>query len=268
MAEYRDYRDWNGEWEGSYDGRFATARIISSLDPDGRRARLHITYEFGGDAWESEITDDFDALSHEVTNQWLRPTGGAPHRQRLEWPRLHMHTWDTNFISGISRWDGKDYGFWFRRRGTQGPTYIEHKPFTSWYNLDGRGDHPHETGIAWSGPPVPEQAIGDGRPIRLAINVNAYGPHPENDVFLDFRFIDVGGRWWRATRVARPREFWIDDLDLQPYHHGGDPAGEGTIHLRRFCLHTWDTGQASGWTEWEGKRYGMLLHNGSPARWT
>jgi len=268
MAQYRDYRDWSGDWDGSYDGRPASMRLSASLGLDGRRARLSVTYEAGGDTWVSEITDDFDARSHEVANQWLRPTGGSPGRQRLEWPRLHIHTWDANFISGISRWEGRDYGLWFQRRGTHAPIYIQTRRFTSWYNLDGGGDRPHNTGISWSGPPLPELCINDGRQANLAINVSPSGPNPQNDVHLDFRFIDSSGKWWRGSRVTRPWEFWINDLELNPYHHGGDPAGEGTIRWSRFYLHTWDTGQASGWSEWSGNNYGLLFHNGSPAWWT
>jgi len=219
------------------------------------------------DSWTSGINDEFDARSHEVLNQLLRPTGGSPGRQQLEWPRLHIHTWDTNFISGISRWDGKDYGFWFQRHGT-GPIYIQNRRFSSWYNLDGGGDHPHDTGIGWSGPPLPERCMSDGRRADLAINVSPSGPNPQNDVFLDFRFIDVSGKWWRGSRIIRPQEFWVDNLELTPFHHGGDPPGEGTIRWPRFCLHTWDTRQASGWSEWGGSNYGLLFHNGSIGSWS
>jgi hypothetical protein len=268
MTQYRDYRDWSGEWDGSYDGRLASIQISSTLDLDNRHAHLLVTYNVGRDTWVSELGNVFDAQDNEVNNIWLRPVGGSPGRERLEWPRLHIHTWNIDFISGISRWSGQDYGFWFRRRTSNLPIYIEQRRFTTWYNLDGGGDRPHETGLAWSGPPLPEMAINDGRPAKLAINVSPDGPDPKNNVHLGFRFIDVSGKWWRVWRVVRPREYWLQDLELSPFRHGSDPPGQGTIRGPKFGLHTWDARQASGWSEWNGKRYGLLLHNGSLAHWT
>lgn len=267
MTQFQDYRDWSGQWEGTYDGRPALLQIASALRSDNQRARLSLTYQEGSGIWVSEDNADFDIRSHEVMNQWLRPSfAGGP---RLEWPRLLLHTWDINFISGISRWEGRDYGFWFQRRGSSGRINFENSGrFTTWYNLDGRGDHPHTTGIGWSGPPLPELGLNDGRPAHLAINVSPAGPTPRNDVHVDFRFIDVGGRWWRGWKVIRPWEFWVDDLELNPYRHGIDSPGTGTIRWPRFYLHAWKVAHASGWSEWNGRNYGTLFKNGSAGWWT
>lgn len=265
---FRDFRDWAGEWEGSYDGRPARLRI--DVPPSLRsttRFYFDLTFGTAPDLWWTRLSfDTFDADAHLVRDRRLYPMfGGTPGRDELEWPLLLLHTWDTDFIAGISRWQGRDYGLFFQRRDADGPTYFGGRRFTSWYNLGGRGDAPTNTGIAWGGLPGRRDGLYDGRAASLAINVDPTGPRPREDAHVDFRFIDEAGRWWRAVKTVRPWEFWVEDLEFRPYGHA---PGEGTFRWPRFHLHTWDTGQASGWSEWNGQPYGFLFRNGSPARWT
>jgi hypothetical protein len=226
------------------------------------RARLDITFRQGADVWQSPGAAYIDLNSSEISNQWLKPTEGSPGRPNLEWPRLLMHNWDVNFISGISRWNWRDYGFWFQRQNAVGPIYFAGSTFTSWYNLDRGGDHPHQAGIGWSQPPSPELCINDGRPADLSIFAAPTGGQPSQDVHLDFFFLDFSGKQWRGGKVIRPWEFWVDDLDLNPYSGNSNPPGSGTIRWPRFYLHTWNTRHASGWSEWSGRKFGLFFKNG------
>jgi hypothetical protein len=264
MANFNDYRDWNGSWVGSYDGRPGTMAVNASLEPDSSHSRISVNFDQGDGSWWSGVGTTQDARSHQVEGQRLDPTGPSPGGETLDWPRMLIHTWDTNFVSGISRWDGKDYGFWFEREGTGGPTYFEGPRFTSWYNLDGGGDRPHNTGIGWASSTPNEAVAFDGREASISILVSPAGPHPENDCHVDFIFTDSEDHSWRGWKIVRPWEHWIDDLELTPTSQGDRTPGTDTLRWPLFYLHTWCTAHASGWSKWSDQLYGILLKNGSP----
>lgn len=254
MGRFADYRNWEGSWVGSYDGRPASLTSSSSLTLDPHRAQLSLDYHENGNLWVSALDGDFDAFAHDVRDRHLDPLGGAPARGRLEWPRLLIHTWDTDFISGSSRWDGKEYGLWFARvPATPGPrpALAIGRRFTTWYNLDGGGDHPHNTGISW-----PTRGVYDGRPASLGIGVDPEGPTPSQDANLRFVFDDFAGHRWHGWKTVRPWDHWVEDLELTP-----ERPSDGPLRWPRFHLHTWNTRQASGWSEWDGQQYGFAFRN-------
>lgn len=120
MPRFADFRDWQGDrFDGNYDGRRATLRI-GVLPIAGSRDRFGISLNFtdvSGQQWNTPAElRDFHFLDHVVTDLRLVPSAfGTPNRRDIAWPRLFIHTWDINFLSGYSRWEGKDYGMSWTR---------------------------------------------------------------------------------------------------------------------------------------------------------
>jgi hypothetical protein len=59
--------------------------------------------------------------SHVLWNITLK----SPNREDIHWSRLHLHTWDTKYLSGVSTWSGQEYGMSFSR---------SEKSFQDWLN--------------------------------------------------------------------------------------------------------------------------------------
>jgi len=258
MAQFRDFRDWNGQWDGIYDGRAAALLTTFQQAPsDNHRAVPNFTYTEGENVWNTWPSPVYsiDAFSHRVDNPpSLVPFEGAPGRQSLEWPLIFIHTWDTNFISGISRWQGKDYGMWFRRRGTGPVTNPGPRRFTSWYAIRDGNDLPHQSFFNYNA------GSHDGRPGTLRFAIAGSGSQPQQNATVTVTFTDSSGHSWQGEKVLNPVNHWIEDLQLQPI---GTPAGRDPILWPRLYLHTWNVRHCTGWSEWNQQLFGITFFDGN-----
>jgi hypothetical protein len=114
MSTFSHPNQFLGIWDGHWDGRRAVLEIDDHVGDAGR--------------WLCNISlHDVDRHAHfravNVTN------GDVPHRMRdvtlvgfrgtpghKDVALLLLHTWNTDVLSGYSRWNGKEYGFSFARR--------------------------------------------------------------------------------------------------------------------------------------------------------
>lgn len=101
--------NWNGYYTGWYDGRRASLVIMANGSTVGitfkdidRNETYAATYNVG------DISS-----THEMTNITLQPfvQGHSP----LHWSKLLLHTWNMNYVSGVSMWNGQEYGMSFSR---------------------------------------------------------------------------------------------------------------------------------------------------------
>lgn len=108
------------DWPGTYRGR-----------SDGRRALLTISTEFVGDSAVTVIYNielkDLDRgasfsgqvrVNYNKTPKNIIPfskplTSSSGNKKDIQ--RLLLHTWDTDYISGYSTWNGRDFGLLFER---------------------------------------------------------------------------------------------------------------------------------------------------------
>jgi hypothetical protein len=101
-----------GTYNGSCDGRKASLDIFSS--PNGlsivffdldRNVTFKAYVEIGIDtSMQSCLSNiNFQGLDNPNISAF--------------WPQLCIHTFDTNYLSGISKWDNNNYGLLFWRQG-------------------------------------------------------------------------------------------------------------------------------------------------------
>lgn len=104
---------WVGRWEGHQDGRRAHLEIDLERPTPWTDQRYRIRLEdlerdteFTG----SERIRGFNPI-HKMTKMKLRSGSGLEKNVR----RLFLHTWNTNIISGHTKWKGRTFGFVFTR---------------------------------------------------------------------------------------------------------------------------------------------------------
>lgn len=115
MADFHDHTDFWGEYEGSHDGR---------------RARLTVGDARADTAWPVfaiTLEDlDRDQTFHGVHHQRTEPSDGEHVLTDVRLPeeggegetryrKLLVHTWDTDHVTGISVWNGRDFGASFQQ---------------------------------------------------------------------------------------------------------------------------------------------------------
>lgn len=111
---FDEWSQWIGEYRGRQDGRRVRLTIKHS-----NLLSLRITLEgldrdtrFTG---QVRKTTQSSSPPHILTDLTLTaPDGGT---KQIE--RLALHTWNTNYISGHSRWRGTDYGTYYVRTATE-----------------------------------------------------------------------------------------------------------------------------------------------------
>ncbi len=100
MAQFRSIVDFEGFYTGSYDGRQAEVEIVE------RERNLEYSTNF-------QVSPQ-DSTTHVLRNITLHAVTGTGD---IHWSRLHLHTWDTNFLSGVSIWNNQEFGMSFSRVG-------------------------------------------------------------------------------------------------------------------------------------------------------
>lgn len=103
------HQDFFGTWLGEYDGRKAKL-VISDTKGDSPHPMLHLRFtELERDeTYVGTVTQDHD--SHVLTHMTLKRVGGSGY---VTWKRLKLE--DRNSLSGISTWNGNEYGMSFTR---------------------------------------------------------------------------------------------------------------------------------------------------------
>jgi len=112
MANFEHFSDFFGIYVGSYDGRQSRLEI-SDVKADSPWPVCYLQFTdmdrgqtFGG-------THVHKGPHHHVlTDIILNEQGGG---EPLTWSRLHLHTWNTTYLSGISIWNGIEFGMSFTR---------------------------------------------------------------------------------------------------------------------------------------------------------
>lgn len=115
MTKFQRYSDFLGRYEGSHDGRRARLTIgdtkadspwptflitLEDLDRNQEFRNLH--------QQRSEASDG----KHVLTNINLTERHSG-HRKRYR--KLYLHTWDTDYLTGISVWRNREFGASFER---------------------------------------------------------------------------------------------------------------------------------------------------------
>jgi hypothetical protein len=105
--------DFAGNFEGHYDGRLAHLQIDTVRQ--GGQVEVGATFiDKSRDEVFEVPTYSIAVDTHLIQN--LRPWRPDQDEQlTLEWQSLILHTWDIDYISGVSTWDGKLYGMSFTR---------------------------------------------------------------------------------------------------------------------------------------------------------
>lgn len=111
-GERFDEANWAQEWTGSYEGRVDGRRVALTI----AKTDSELEVEWEGIDREATFSttiplDSQEGPSHVLSDLILKsPSGGTKHIERLL-----MHTWNTNFISGYTEWQGTHYGNYFVR---------------------------------------------------------------------------------------------------------------------------------------------------------
>jgi hypothetical protein len=114
--------NFGGTWVGSHDGR--NARMSITIQPHigaGSGAFAVIItfdvldaferYQNGGSfgSYHVENTDGSSHVLHDIVLWRAWGEGQAVLK------RLYLHTWNIDYLSGISEWNGREFGLSFRR---------------------------------------------------------------------------------------------------------------------------------------------------------
>ena len=112
MARFRSFQDFFGTYVGNYDGRNARL-VISDVKADSAWPTCHLTFT------ELERSQTYVGTyvhkgrhDHIITDMVLKERGG---QDRVTWSRLYLHTWNTAYLSGVSVWNGIEFGMSFTR---------------------------------------------------------------------------------------------------------------------------------------------------------
>lgn len=103
---------WTSEWTGTFRGRQDGRRAKLTIERDGSQLRLTLDDLERGLVFTG-TAQNASQPRHTLDDITLTTTDGDV--KHIE--RLLLHTWDTNYISGYSEWQGTDYGSYFVRVG-------------------------------------------------------------------------------------------------------------------------------------------------------
>lgn len=112
-AQFKSALDFAGFYQGSYDGRNAEIQITTAQDPDGT---ISLNINFIDRDRHEEYAQGFGGLdsgSHVLQDITLPRVGGTGN---VNLQYLLLHTWNTDFLSGVSTWNSTPYGMSFTRR--------------------------------------------------------------------------------------------------------------------------------------------------------
>jgi len=115
LAQFSGWKDFLGTFQGEYDGR--SARLVMSILNDAYSEEAILAISFT-DLDRSEFYAGLHTVkkfnqSHIMANISLAQN--IPNGATLIWPKLFLHTWNIDFLSGISTWNNIEFGMCFKR---------------------------------------------------------------------------------------------------------------------------------------------------------
>ncbi|MFI9722410.1 hypothetical protein ACIHFE_22580 [Streptomyces sp. NPDC052396] len=254
---FQSVRQFQGTWRGAQDGRNATFTIRVLPQPPSNFSTLLFTFndldrhETYTGHQENVSQDTFDLRNIVLSN------GSAT----KEWATLKLHTWNTDYISGISRWNGGIYpNCW--TRSNVAPAYAPGPGFsdyTSFLNNGGRADY-----------------IGhhDGRNARLSVWRSSELANPRDPFSskptIRFEMWDLDRNegyyyeiWEEILQAARPGDI-VNPFNHPPVYDPNDTEGYWMplrqlpalgMDLPYLAWHGWNRNYVSGYTIWsDGNR--------------
>jgi hypothetical protein len=112
MAQFHSTTDFVGSYRGSYDGRNASVTITSVFSFNTVLA-ITFTDLDRNETYQGEWSaPEGSPPTHVLTDLTLQQVGGSG---QLSWSRLHLHTWNTSYLSGVSVWNNTEFGMSFTR---------------------------------------------------------------------------------------------------------------------------------------------------------
>ena len=244
---FGDVRAFGGAWKGAYDGRKARLSVVALAQPPSSLFTLLFT--FTDEDRNQTFTGNVQNVprdAHEIHGITL--TGPAT----LSWPILTLHTWNTDYLSGLSLWGGTRYPMAFYRSAIA-PPYAPARPFTGYTD--------------WFGPQAGTgvyRGFLDGRPARLDVTPDRSQPRPVvqftlTDLDRDVvRSQGVFEDLMRDGRIVSPR----DPLAGLPL--STRPPGADVLTVDSLAMHSWNCSYVSGVHLWQNNRYGMSFIRQTP----
>jgi predicted ester cyclase len=232
--------DFAGTFIGSFDGRRATVKIEVFRTGDINVAQVHVQYSEGGKIWNAFFTKNMTSNGHILENFTLFPDQNDG-RESKTWKQLYLHTWNTDWISGINLWNGREFGMMFVRVPSSTPPLsfsgrrmVSTKDFAGCYkgSFDG---HP------------------DG---RLEIDLIRIAGSSTNFYFSVFYTDSAGHSWYPQAIVGRDD---TNDGNIIPSFHLLGSSGQEDIYIDKLYLHTWDIQFLSGISSWHGSQFGLTF---------
>ncbi|QNP68176.1 hypothetical protein IAG44_00965 [Streptomyces roseirectus] len=136
---FTDIRQFQGTWNGSYDGRSSRLTIRVQGQPPSDRYTLFFTFTDESGASYSGTLQNIAASTYHLPYFKLGANG------ELDWQGLLLHTWNTDYISGFSVWNSGVYPMSWTRSTvndpfTPGPQWTGYTDYFGDYAgfLDGR----------------------------------------------------------------------------------------------------------------------------------
>jgi len=112
MTRFRSYQDFFGTYTGDYDGRNARLKI-SDVKADSAWPIFHIEFtELDRNEVYTGNHTEKGNHGHIMTNITLSRKGGSG---SVKWSKLYLHTWNIDHLSGVSLWNGIEFGMCFKR---------------------------------------------------------------------------------------------------------------------------------------------------------
>jgi hypothetical protein len=229
----RNTREWQGFYRGSNDGRAAMLQVDVREDASGRWHFDFTFIDFAGHRWVGNFTGDVGSRCHALEHpiELLSVGNQGP----VRWKGLYLHTWDTDWLTGVSEWAGQEYGMIFVRENAPtpplafvGPPLASNRDFTDPGVPGWRGNYDGKAGAA------------------LTISfLRSFGISYTQGSDIYQRSVDVGRDEHGVGHVLR---------DLTMVRLGAED-----LHWKALYLHTWDVNFLSGVSEWRGERYGMAF---------
>ncbi len=241
-----EFARWLGTYQGRNDGRRAKLTISKDTSGVGQHegASFDVTLEDleRSTTFTGNVDYPFEGPKHELEIGTLTASDGTTKRL----PRLLLHTWDDDFLSGYTTWQGDPFGAAFAAEGPKADLLTERNGS----RLD--TDQPKQ---AWDGT---YEGRNDGRDAELVIESTDLVTKKGDRRFLNFdiRFRDLD----RNTELTGTG--FVDQAGPAHIMRFFSPLtgkNGNTKEMQRLLLHTWDTTFVSGYNEWQGSPFGMLF---------
>lgn len=112
MTNFKGFQDFFDSYVGYYDGRNAKLEI-GDVKADSPWPMCHLTFtELDRNEVYVGTYQQKSKHGHVMTNIMLNRKGG---QGTVTWSRLHLHTWNIDHLSGVSLWNGIEFGMYFKR---------------------------------------------------------------------------------------------------------------------------------------------------------